>query len=144
MTVLQFAFGSDATNTYLPHNLRVNNVVYPGTHDNDTSIGWYGAASEPEKDHVRRYLRVSGQETGWDFTRSAYASVSNLAIFPLQDLMSLGSEARFNTPGKASGNWQWRYRAEQLAQLQSGAAGYLHSLGAIYGRLGSETAERKG
>lgn len=135
MTILQFAFGSDATNTYLPHNLRANSVIYPGTHDNDTSLGWYASGGEHEKDHVRRYLRVSGQEIGWDFIRTAYGAVSNLAIFPLQDLMSLGSEARFNTPGKAAGNWQWRYRAEQLQQLQSGGADYLRSLGDLYGRL---------
>lgn len=135
MTILQFAFGGDATNIYLPHHLKANSVVYPGTHDNDTSLGWYHFARESERDHVRRYLRVSGQEVGWDFARTAYESVSNLAIIPLQDLMSLGSEARLNTPGKAAGNWQWRYRAEQLTQLQTGAAGYLHELGEIYGRL---------
>jgi len=142
MTIFQFAFGGDATNIYLPHHLRANNVVYPGTHDNDTSLGWYRTASEAEKDHVRRYLRVTGQEVGWDFARAAYESVSNLAVLPLQDLMSLGSEARLNTPGKAAGNWQWRYRAEQLEQLHQGAAGYLHQLGELYGRLRRPTLER--
>jgi 4-alpha-glucanotransferase len=142
MTILQFAFGGDAKNIYLPHYLRANNLVYPGTHDNDTSLGWYQTAPEYVKDHVRRYLRITGQETGWDFIRTAYESVSNLAIFPLQDLMSLGSEARFNTPGKATGNWQWRYRVEQLSKLQSGGANYLHQLGDLYGRLRSPTLER--
>lgn len=137
MTILQFAFGGDATNTYLPHHLRPNSVVYPGTHDNDTTLGWYRSASEKEKDHVRRYFRVSGEEVGWDFIRASYAAVSNLAIFPLQDVMSLGSEARFNTPGKAAGNWQWRYRPEQLTALQTGTAAYLHSLGELYARLPS-------
>ncbi len=135
MTILQFAFGGKADNLYLPHNLRANSVVYPGTHDNDTTVGWYATASEAERDHVRRYLRVSGAEIGWDFVRSAYESVSNLAIFPLQDLLSLGAEARFNTPGKAAGNWQWRYRPEQLNTLAKATSGYLKSLGDMYGRL---------
>lgn len=143
MTIFQFAFGGDAKNIYLPHHLRANNVVYPGTHDNDTSLGWYQTASDYERDHVRRYLQVSGTEVGWDFARAAYESVSNLAIIPLQDLMSLGSEARLNTPGKAAGNWQWRYRHDQLAQLQNGGAHYLYQLGELYGRLRSVAEEKK-
>lgn len=142
MTILQFAFGGDATNIYLPHHLKANSVVYPGTHDNDTSLGWYQTAPENQKDHVRRYLRVTGQEVGWDFIRASYESVSNLAIFPLQDLMSLGSAARFNTPGKPAGNWKWRYRAAQLSQLQNGGADYLHQLGDLYGRLRPSTPDR--
>jgi 4-alpha-glucanotransferase len=135
MTILQFAFGGDAANLYLPHNLRTNNVVYPGTHDNDTSLGWYRNGSEKERDHVRRYFRVDGTEVGWDFVRACYRSVSNLAIFPLQDLLNLGSEARFNTPGKAAGNWQWRYLPPQLDDLHRKSASYLHELGELYGRL---------
>jgi 4-alpha-glucanotransferase len=96
MTILQFAFGGDATNLYLPHHLRANSVIYPGTHDNDTTPGWYAAADEKTRDHLRRYLRVSGAEIGWDFIRTAYAAVSNLAVIPLQDLLNLGSKARFN------------------------------------------------
>lgn len=134
MAILQFAFGNDAKNIYLPHNLVPNGVIYPGTHDNDTSRGWYATASETERDHVRRYLRVGGQEVGWDFIRTAYASVSRLAIIPLQDILSLGSEGRFNTPGKAEGNWQWRYRPEQIEGLMGGTAGYLRELTAQYGR----------
>ena len=136
MAILQFAFGGDdATNLYLPHNLVPNGVIYPGTHDNDTSLGWYATATEKERDHVRRYLRVEGREVGWDFVRTSYAAVSRLAVFPLQDLMSLGSEARFNAPGKPQGNWQWRYRAGQIEQLiGGGTAAYLKSLGAMYGR----------
>jgi len=88
-----------------------------------------------ERDHVRRYLRVEGREVGWDFVRTSYAAVSRLAVLPMQDLMSLGSEARFNAPGKPQGNWRWRYRAAQLEQLiAGGTAGYLKSLGAMYGR----------
>jgi len=134
MAILQFAFGGDSGNLYLPHNLTANSVVYPGTHDNDTTLGWYAAASEKERDHVRRYLRVNGGEAGWDFIRAAYRSVSRLAVIPLQDLMSLDSRARINTPGKAEGNWQWRYRPAQLDQLLGGTAAYLKDLADLYGR----------
>ncbi len=134
MAVLQFAFGGDADNLYLPHNQRANSVVYPGTHDNDTTLGWYEQAGEKTRDHVRRYLRVSGAEIGWDFTRLAYASVANLAVLPLQDLLSLGSSARFNTPGSSQGNWTWRYRPEQLRDLHEKSAPYLRELAALYGR----------
>lgn len=135
MTILQFAFGSGPDNLYLPHNLTFNSVVYPGTHDNDTTLGWYRAAGENERDHVRRYFRVSGSEVNWDFVRAGYAAVSGLAIFPLQDFFNLGSEARFNSPGKGEGNWQWRYRREQLEKLHRESAGYLRALGELYGRL---------
>ena len=134
MAVLQFAFGGGADNLYLPHNLRANTVVYPGTHDNDTTLGWYATADEKTRDHVRRYLRVDGREIGWDFLRTAYASVANLAVIPLQDLFSLGSGARFNTPGQGQGNWTWRYRAEELQALHAGSAPYLRELGALFGR----------
>jgi 4-alpha-glucanotransferase len=134
MAVLQFAFGGKADNLYLPHNQRANTVVYPGTHDNDTTRGWYAHADERTRDHVRRYLRISGQEISWDFIRSAYASVANLAVISLQDLLNVGSEARFNTPGKSQGNWTWRYREEQLQQLRSSSGGYLRELAAMYGR----------
>ncbi|MEY4489324.1 MAG: hypothetical protein RIQ79_1832 [Verrucomicrobiota bacterium] len=134
MTILQFAFGGDATNLYLPHNLTANAIVYPGTHDNNTTLGWYRDASPKEKDHVRSYLRVDGREIGWDFVRSAYAAVSRLAVIPMQDLLSLGGDARFNTPGVAAGNWQWRYSESQLQTLHTQSASYLKSLGEVYGR----------
>lgn len=135
MAILQFAFGGDSANTYLPHNLTANNVIYPGTHDNDTTLGWYAAADEKARDHVRRYLRVDGREVNWDFVRAGYSAVSRLAIFPLQDLLSLGSTARFNTPGRATDNWQWRYAPAQLEKLHRESANYLHDLGTLYGRV---------
>ena len=134
MAVLQFAFGGESENLYLPHNLQANSVVYSGTHDNDTTRGWYATADEKTRDHVRRYLRVSGHEMGWDFVRSAYQSVANLAVIPLQDLLGLGSEARFNTPGKGQGNWSWRYHEEQLQSLRDNSGVYLRELAALYGR----------
>jgi 4-alpha-glucanotransferase len=136
MTILQFAFGGESSNLYLPHNLTANNVVYPGTHDNNTTLGWYRAASEKERDHVRRYLRITGNEIGWDFIRASYASVSNMAVIPMQDLLSLGAEARLNTPGEAAGNWQWRYTESQLRDLHNeGGAAYLRELALVYGRI---------
>jgi 4-alpha-glucanotransferase len=135
MAVLQFAFGGEATNLYLPHNLTANGVVYSGTHDNDTTAGWYASAPEPVRDHVRRYLRVDGGSVSWDFIRAAYASVSRLAIVPMQDLLGLGTGARFNSPGVAQGNWQWRLSAEALERLiAGGTAAYLADLARLYGR----------
>lgn len=135
MTILQFAFGGGADNLYLPHNLRANSVVYPGTHDNDTSKGWYASAPEEARDHVRRYFRIDGREIAWDFIRAAYAVVSNLAVLPAQDLLSLGAEARFNVPGRAGGNWQWRCTTGQIDRLRNDSAAYLRELGMLYGRI---------
>ena len=135
MAILQFAFGGSSDNAYLPHNLRANSVIYPGSHDNDTTPGWYAAADEKTRDHLRRYLRVSGGEVGWDLVRSAYSAVSSLTVIPLQDLLGLGSEARFNLPGKADGNWQWRYAPDRLAKLHRESAPYLRELGRLYGCL---------
>jgi len=134
MTILQFAFGSDASNLYLPHNVTANSVIYPGTHDNDTTLGWYSLADSKTTDHVRRYLRVDGQEIGWDFVRAAYTSVSNMAIIPIQDLMSLGSGARFNTPGLPQGNWQWRFSSAEMKTLHTESSRYLRDLAELTGR----------
>lgn len=134
MLVLQFAFGGDAANSYLPHHATPNSVIYPGTHDNDTTLGWYRTAGEHERDFVRRYLRVSGAEIPWDFIRAAYACASRLAVIPMQDVLSLGGDARFNTPGKPDGNWQWRYSAAQLAPHLGGTAAYLRELAQLYAR----------
>jgi 4-alpha-glucanotransferase len=134
MAVLQFAFGGENDNFYLPHELNKNSVIYPGTHDNDTSIGWYESAGEVIRDHVRRYFDVTGEAVGWDFIRASYRSVSNLAIIPLQDLMSLGSHGRMNEPGNALGNWQWRYQVWQLEQLRNESATYLKTLADLYNR----------
>jgi 4-alpha-glucanotransferase len=134
MAVLQFAFGGEADNAYLPHNYARNTVVYSGTHDNDTSRGWYAGLDDATQDHVRRYLGVSGEAISWDLIRCAIRSSAHLAVFPLQDLMSLGTEARLNTPGTPVGNWQWRYDNGQLDQLENESASYLRELLALYGR----------
>lgn len=135
MAILQFAFGGDASSSYLPHNHKQNLVVYPGSHDNDTSLGWYTHAPEKVKDHVRRYLRVTGNESAWDLIRAALESTAGLAIIQMQDLLSLSSEARMNLPGKPDGNWSWRYTTEALSSLQKqGTAAYLKTLNTLYGR----------
>lgn len=134
MAILQFAFGGDAANLYLPHNHEQDCVVYPGTHDNPTNREWYSGADEKVRDHFRRYLRVSGAEASWDLIRAAYQSPARLAVTALQDFLDLGAEARFNTPGRADGNWEWRVLSEQLDGLEARAGGYLRELAALYGR----------
>jgi 4-alpha-glucanotransferase len=134
MLVLHFAWGGDAKNAYLPHQAPRNAVIYPGTHDNDTTLGWYRSASEVERDHVRRYLRVSGDDIAWDFIRLCYSSPARLAVVPLQDILGLGSEGRFNTPGVPSGNWRWRVRADAIEKLFNGAAKYLKELAVLTDR----------
>jgi 4-alpha-glucanotransferase len=133
MAVLHFAFDGDGANFHLPHNHESVSVVYTGTHDNDTSTGWYESAPAAVQDRLRRYYRVSGDDVAWDLIRSAYRSVSRLAIVPVQDLLALGGEARMNLPGSAQGNWQWRASDEQFEWLQ-GSAAYLRELAWLYGR----------
>ncbi|MGJ8652998.1 MAG: 4-alpha-glucanotransferase [Opitutaceae bacterium] len=134
MAVLHFAFGGDSDNAYLPHNYSRNCVVYSGTHDNDTTLGWYSELDEDTQDHIRRYLGVNGETISWDLIRAAIQSSAQLAIVPIQDLMSLGSEARMNTPGAPVGNWQWRYLEPQLDELEVNSAEYLREQLYLYGR----------
>ena len=114
MRILQFAFGEGPANRFLPHNYEANTVVYTGTHDNDTTWGWYRTAPEHERDHVRRYLARDGSDAAWDFLRLAWSSTADYAVAPLQDVLNLGPEARMNFPGRPEGNWAWRYQANQL------------------------------
>jgi 4-alpha-glucanotransferase len=132
MKVLQFSFGDNLDHDFLPHNVDRHTVVYTGTHDNDTTLGWYEKATDVEKDHCRRYLGRDGRDVCWDMMRAAIASVADTALIPLQDLMGLGSEARMNTPGKASGNWSWRFREEDLTP---DLVTRLLELNTLYGRL---------
>lgn len=117
MKIIQFAFDADSANSFLPHNYSQNCVAYSGTHDNDTSIGWYNQAPEKEKHNVRMYTRTDGSEINWEFIRLGMLSVADQAIFPLQDFMNLGGEHRMNFPGTSSGNWLWRYTKEMLTQV---------------------------
>lgn len=118
MRVLQFAFENDPTNPFLPHNYVPNTVVYTGTHDNDTTRGWYESLGDWQKQHVDAYLdrAANGRgEVAWELIRLAWMSVAALAIVPLQDLHNLDTTARFNRPGEPDGNWRWRATGEQLA-----------------------------
>lgn len=134
MKILQFAFGAGADHEFLPHNYPRRCVVYTGTHDNDTARGWYESAPEAERDRCRRYLGVDGHDIAWDLIRAAWASVAEAAVAPLQDVLSLGSEARMNLPGRADGNWRWRVQPHQLT---SELAGRLRELNSLYGRVAS-------
>lgn len=115
MKVLQFAFESLKEGTFLPHQFQNTNCIcYTGTHDNDTTRGWYENASEASRDKVRRYMNVDGSIISWDFIRLAISSIAKYAIFPMQDLFGLDSSTRMNTPGLAAGNWAWRYESYML------------------------------
>lgn len=144
MRVLQFGFGGDPrTNENCPHNYTRDCVVYTGTHDNNTSLGWLHeveapesaqsrAAAQAERARALAYLPSDGRQFHWDMVRQALRSVATLAIIPLQDVLGLGSEARMNRPGVAEGNWEWRCRAEQLTDEVAQRLGELTEL---YGRL---------
>jgi 4-alpha-glucanotransferase len=110
MKILQFAFGSDPGNPFLPFNYSRNCIVYTGTHDNDTTVGWYESREAWEREAILRFLgQISPEGIHWDLIRLAYGSVSNLAMIPLQDFFGLGTAARMNYPSKPDGNWAWRY-----------------------------------
>ena len=131
MRVLQFAFGGDNRNAYLPHNHERNSVVYAGTHDNNTAIGWWQEASEAERAHVRAYFGVDGHDIAWDLIRAACASVADTAIHPLQDVLGLDGAHRMNLPGVGEGYWEWRFSWEQVRPEH---AERLRQLCSLYGR----------
>jgi 4-alpha-glucanotransferase len=144
MRILQFAFSSDPKNIDLPHNYHKNVVVYTGTHDNDTAVGWFrsvaGAGStrdvkqvERERKFCMQYLNTEGDEIHWDFIRSVFASVANTAVVPLQDVLGLGTEARMNLPNTTAGNWSWRVVP---GSLSTDLAKRLRGLTDLYGRVG--------
>lgn len=115
MRILQFAFGGAVEDRFLPHNLERNVVVYTGTHDNDTTLGWYASLTQQERTHFQQYLPGVDGDPAWSLIRLAWMSVADCAIAPLQDVLRLGHKARMNRPGTALGNWRWRATFEQLA-----------------------------
>jgi len=117
MKILQFAFDSDSTNSFLPHNYPQNCVTYTGTHDNDTTIGWYTSAPGVEQHRAREYTRSDGSNIQWELIRLGMFSVADQAIFPLQDFMNLDSKHRMNTPGTVGDNWMWRYTPDMLQNV---------------------------
>lgn len=115
MKILHFAFGSDPGNPFLPFNYIRNCVVYTGTHDNDTTVGWFEQMPDYERDALMRYLGcIDPEGIHWSLLRIALSAIATVSIIPVQDLLGLGSEARMNFPGKAEGNWLWRYRPDVL------------------------------
>jgi 4-alpha-glucanotransferase len=125
MKILQFAFGGDADNPYLPHNLTANSVTYTGTHDNDTLSGWWASLAAHQQHDVLDYLGCGRQRMPGHLIRTALASVSRIAILPMQDLLGLDSTARMNVPGMlAEGNWRWRFDWSQVPQGLSAEMGH--------------------
>lgn len=135
MRVLQFGFDGDPSNPHLPHNYLPNSVAYTGTHDNDTTVGWYQSLASSEKGRVDEYLGPMGADPHWSLIRAVLASVSYLAVLPWQDLLGLGSNHRMNTPGKVTGNWNFRFA---WADVPRDMAGRVQRMAALYGRLPSD------
>jgi 4-alpha-glucanotransferase len=132
MKILQFAWGGGPDNPYLPHNHEANSVVYTGTHDNNTTVGWFASAPPEVREHVLTYLKCTESEVLDQLLQSAYRSVAHLAIIPLQDLLGLDENHRMNVPGTdGSGNWRWRFFWEQIPD---GLAGATRELLVRYGR----------
>ena len=142
MAILQFAFGGDPQgSTFIPHNFERELVAYTGTHDNDTTVGWWTggvgdstrseAGVQSERAYALEYLKSDGREIHWDFIRALIASVADLTIVPLQDVLGLGSEARMNLPGRPGGNWRWRCAPDALTPEITER---LRKLTDIYGR----------
>jgi 4-alpha-glucanotransferase len=117
MKVLQFAYGHDANNVNLPHHYPAESVVYTGTHDNNTTRGWLESLPSDIRDSVNAYFQLEGSHSAWPIIRAAFATVSRLAVIPMQDLLDLPAEAMLNRPGTTVGNWQWRFTTEQLTEL---------------------------
>jgi len=137
MKILQFAFDGEPGNTFLPHAFVANDIVYTGTHDNDTTVGWFAAAPAPIRARVLRYLgrvddgTATPQAIAGELVRVAMSSVADTAVVPLQDVLGLGSESRMNLPGRAQGNWAWRMRQGELSTAH---ADWLRGLAETYER----------
>jgi 4-alpha-glucanotransferase len=138
MKILQFAFDGSPGNPYLPHNHDPLAVVYTGTHDNDTSLGWYRGLTEAGRQVVDEYLGLPSEPMPWPLIRAALASVAELAILPMQDILALGSEHRMNTPGTTADNWRWRFDWDQASE---DLVARMHHLIRIYGRAGSRAGQ---
>lgn len=121
MRVLQFAFAEDESNHFLPHHYVPNTVAYTGTHDNDTTLGWWNSASEREKDFALQYLKSGREEVPWDMMRALSGSVANTVIYPMQDVLGLSGEHRMNFPGQPAGNWEWRFSWDQVRREHGNA-----------------------
>ncbi|HSE97436.1 MAG TPA: 4-alpha-glucanotransferase, partial [Blastocatellia bacterium] len=130
LRILQFAFRADAGNLDLPHNYVNNTIVYTGTHDNDTTVGWFNSKAgtgstrtaeqiEAERAWCLKYFKTDGSEINWSFIEEAFRSAARMALVPLQDVLGLSSEARMNLPASQEGNWKWRFRESELTKEMS-------------------------
>jgi len=144
MKVLQFAFDSREDSDYLPHNYIRNAVAYTGTHDNDTTLGWYEQLPEADREFCSRYLNLgkcsSKEEIKWEFIRAALSCVANLAVIPMQDYLGLGSEARINIPSTLGGNWTWRMKRGALTKE---LALEIREMSELYGRTPKKVKVQK-
>ena len=132
MKVLLFAFDSDEKNPYLPHNHVINSVVYTGTHDNTTTLGWYYGLNEDQQRRVLEYLQYPVEPMPWPLLCTALQSVSRIAVLPMQDILGLDGSHRMNTPGTTTGNWAWRFNWEWISpDLKY----QLYHLNRLYGRI---------
>ncbi|HMD59969.1 MAG TPA: 4-alpha-glucanotransferase [Opitutaceae bacterium] len=136
MKILQFAYGHDEGNVNLPHFYSPESVAYTGTHDNTTTRGWLENLPDETARQVSDYFQLNGSRSAWPIIRAALATVSRLAVIPIQDLLDLPAEASLNQPGTAEGNWQWRYTDEQLARLSGEKLATLRHWITLYGRAG--------
>ena len=137
MKILQFGFVEDFNNAYLPHQHERDYVVYTGTHDNDTTLGWYQSLDPELRQTVKDYLACADTDMPLAMVRAALASVAQTAIVPMQDLLGLGSSARMNIPGVKEGNWQWSFHWQQVPDTLSGL---LLKMNTVYGRYAPTTA----
>lgn len=128
MGILHFAFGDNMNQGYLPHMLNKDTVLYTGTHDNNTTMGWYKNATEIEKDHFRRYMNCSGENASWDLIRLAYASCAECVMIPLQDVLNLDENFAMNTPGTIGGNWSFAFNWDMWEESATEGLAYLSEL----------------
>ncbi|KAG6571395.1 4-alpha-glucanotransferase, chloroplastic/amyloplastic [Cucurbita moschata] len=136
MAVLQFGFGNDSANPHSPHNHESSQVVYTGTHDNDTSLGWWDNLNEGEKANVQKYLSITEKDDiPWALIRTALSSVAQTAIIPIQDVLRLGNSARMNIPATQFGNWKWRIPSSVSFESLETEANELKDMLSLYGRL---------
>ena len=131
MKILQFAFNSGATNPFLPHNYSKNSVVYTGTHDNDTCLGILEDYEPEELQFMKDYCKFPDEKFACNLTQMAWASISNIAVAPLQDLLQLGKEGRMNTPGTIGGNWYWKF---EFVDIKDKHKAFLKKITEDYGR----------
>jgi len=138
MKILVFAFDSGAENVFLPHNFTQNCVVYTGTHDNDTAVGWYERTDEEIRHYARQYLAQNGLDISWDLIRAAWSSVAIFALAPMQDFLNLDNQARMNYPSTVGNNWSWRVESHHMA---NSLCERIKTINTLYSRLAKYSKE---